>query len=317
VKTYPRISIITPSYNQGTYLEKTIRSILDQEYPNLEYIIIDGGSTDDSVEIIERYHQKLTYWISEPDNGQSEAINKGISKATGDIINWINSDDYMEPDSLFQIAQAFSDPDLQVCCGFAKVHWPDKKFLKRTARPEPDFARFIAQGHLMQPATFWRKSIFDEVTPLDKSFHYLMDHHIWVKYFMKYRMNQVHFSDELWVHVAMHEEAKSVKSRAGFDQEKDRIIQGVLSAIAPDPVENGLGFASNPEFKKYESGIRFYYKYDTLFERNPYGERGKINLSVLTELFLRYPVRFLTEIARKISRKSNWEDSIKELGKSN
>ena len=104
---WPKISIVTPSYNQGQYLEETIRSVLLQGYPNLEYLIIDGGSTDNSVEIIHKYEPWLHYWISEPDNGQSEAINKGFSKATGDILNFINSDDFLHPRAFEVIAFAY------------------------------------------------------------------------------------------------------------------------------------------------------------------------------------------------------------------
>ena len=96
----PKLSIITPSLNQGKFLEETIPSVLNQNYPNLEYVIIDGGSTDNSVAIIKRYEKHLTYWISEQDNGQADAINKGFEKTTGDIINWINSDDLLAADSL-------------------------------------------------------------------------------------------------------------------------------------------------------------------------------------------------------------------------
>jgi len=97
---FPRISVITPSYNQGHFLDQTIRSVLDQNYPNLEYIIIDGGSTDQSVEIIKKYEDQLLYWVSEPDRGQSHALNKGFARATGDILCWINSDDCLEKGAL-------------------------------------------------------------------------------------------------------------------------------------------------------------------------------------------------------------------------
>ncbi len=105
---FPKISIITPSYNQGCFLKNTIMSILDQGYPNLEYIICDGGSTDNSVDIIKKYENKITFWCSEKDNGQTDAINKGMKKATGDIVGWINSDDVLLPGSLFQIANFFA-----------------------------------------------------------------------------------------------------------------------------------------------------------------------------------------------------------------
>ena len=106
---YPKISIVTPSYNQGNFLEETILSVINEEYPNLEYVIIDGGSTDNSKEIIKKYENKLTYWVSEKDNGQTEAINKGFKLVTGDIFNWLNSDDFLEEGALFKIGEQFSN----------------------------------------------------------------------------------------------------------------------------------------------------------------------------------------------------------------
>src|SRR5262244_3776597 len=110
----PKISVITPSYNQARYIEETIRSVLLQGYPNLEYIIIDGGSSDQTTEIIKKYEPWLTYWVSEPDRGQSDAINKGFSKSTGRILNWLNSDDFLEKNALGRVATAFGAADEHV-----------------------------------------------------------------------------------------------------------------------------------------------------------------------------------------------------------
>src|SRR6185369_2074543 len=105
--TFPSVSIVTPSFNQGHYLEQCIDSILSQNYPNLEYIIIDGGSTDGSVEIIKKYEKHLTYWQSQPDNGHYSAVNEGFARATGDILCWLNSDDLFHKDGLFKVASVF------------------------------------------------------------------------------------------------------------------------------------------------------------------------------------------------------------------
>jgi glycosyltransferase involved in cell wall biosynthesis len=118
MQTFPRISIVTPSYNQAKYLPETIESILRQDYPNLEYIIIDGGSSDESVDVIKRYESHLAYWVSERDSGQSEAINKGVKRATGDLFNWINADDILFPGALRRIAEAFvQNPDADLIVG--------------------------------------------------------------------------------------------------------------------------------------------------------------------------------------------------------
>ena len=108
---WPRISIVTPSMNQGAFLEATILSVLGQGYPNLEYFIIDGGSIDNSIDVIKKYQDKLTFWCSEKDNGQSQAINKGFLKATGEILAWINSDDILMPQSLFLMAHYYSSSE--------------------------------------------------------------------------------------------------------------------------------------------------------------------------------------------------------------
>ena len=120
VSTYPKISIITPSYNQGQFLEQTIVSVLGQNYPNLEYVIIDGGSTDNSVEIIKKYEQHLAYWVSEKDKGQADAINKGLKFCTGEIFNWLNSDDYLENGALYKIAAAFENPVIDMVAGVVR-----------------------------------------------------------------------------------------------------------------------------------------------------------------------------------------------------
>jgi glycosyltransferase involved in cell wall biosynthesis len=174
----PKISIITPSYNQGCFLEDTILSVLGQNYPNLEYIIIDGGSTDNSVEIINKYKEKLAYWISEPDQGQSHAINKGFAKATGDIIAWLNSDDMYMPNILSFVAGNFENNFDGVLFGEC-VHFRNENgtftahgsnVLKRSKESVLTMVDFI-----VQPSTFWTKNIWQIVGQLDQSSHFGFD----------------------------------------------------------------------------------------------------------------------------------------------
>ena len=116
MKVNPKISIITPCFNAALYIEQTILSIINQDYDNLEYIIIDGGSTDGTIDIIKKYENKIAYWISEPDNGQSEAINKGIAVSTGDVFNWVNGDDYLEVGVLKLVGEYFQKSNINVFC---------------------------------------------------------------------------------------------------------------------------------------------------------------------------------------------------------
>ena len=121
----PRISIITPSLNQGAYLERTVRSVVDQGYPDLEYIVVDGGSTDESVSILERYDDRIAYWVSESDSGQAHAINKGLARATGSIVAYINSDDYYLPGAFAEIARTLCGPRVSWVAGSCRYEYPD------------------------------------------------------------------------------------------------------------------------------------------------------------------------------------------------
>ncbi len=181
----PKFSVITPSYNQGIYLEETITSVLEQDYPNLEYIIIDGGSTDNSVAIIKKYEHRLSYWVSEKDSGQSAAINKGFNKATGDIVCWVNSDDILLPGALHKVAKKFEqNSQLDFVNGFTLLM--DKHsnilfnyFILKQKR------RYAMQGiyYLSQPSMFWKRHIFDAIGLLREDFHAQMDKEFLIRVF--------------------------------------------------------------------------------------------------------------------------------------
>ncbi len=210
----PKISVITPSYNQGRFLEKTIRSVLDQGYPNLEYIVIDGGSTDDSVEVIKRYADRLSFWVSEKDRGQSHAINKGMARATGDILAWLNSDDYYEPGALQTVAEAAAaNPQAGVFVGHGRKVDPDGKEVYYKAPRELTFdglCQWMEGGNFMQPSCFFRKSVWDEAGPLDEDVHIALDVDLWLK---MVKISTFAKIDKLLSSAVFHPDAKTAAFR--------------------------------------------------------------------------------------------------------
>lgn len=172
---WPKITIITPSYQQADYLEETIRSILLQNYPNLEYIIMDGGSKDDSVEIIKKYAPWISYWESEKDKGQGHAINKGFSIATGDYYAWINSDDYYEPEVFFRVISAFLRHKVMFVYGYGNTITNEKP---RLIKVLPLLDYFIKIPTLIQPSIFWNSKIHQ---PIWEELHCALDFELWLR----------------------------------------------------------------------------------------------------------------------------------------
>lgn len=183
----PKLSVITPSFNQGVYIERTIRSVLDQGYTDLEYVIVDGGSTDGTLEIIRRYEDRLAWWVSEPDEGQTDAINKGIERTTGEIVAYINSDDYFLPGAFDRAIEVFTQqPDAKYVAG-AVLDVDDEGHLTEMGawRPEPPsrYERFprgrhwwvIAPFYLPQSSVFWRRELFDRNGPFARDLDYVFD----------------------------------------------------------------------------------------------------------------------------------------------
>jgi glycosyltransferase involved in cell wall biosynthesis len=176
VKKIPRITVVTPSFNQAGFLRDTIESVLGQGYPDLEYIIMDGGSTDGSVEIIKEYRQRLSYSCSEPDGGQAEAINKGFARSTGDILAWLNSDDYYLPGTLRHIAENLdvNQPELLLgnCVHFhegkPKIHGSDLPLRHQQLS-------LTVVDYIIQPSSFWTREAWDRVGSLESHFHYVFD----------------------------------------------------------------------------------------------------------------------------------------------
>jgi hypothetical protein len=211
---WTRITVVTPSYNQGQFLEETIRSVLLQGYPNLEYIIIDGGSTDNSVEIIKRYEQWLTFWISEADDGQSHAINRGFAKGTGELFAWLNSDDIYLPNTLHTIARAYQQVDTTTG---AIVGYGVKVDLFGNIIYEPKKADLTFdtildwyQNHFMQPGCFFTKVAWQQCGPLREDLEYCMDVDLWLKIAKQFSFHRI---PHICAHATVHGSAKTTNKR--------------------------------------------------------------------------------------------------------
>lgn len=190
--SWPRITVVTPSYNQGQYIEETLMSVLTQGYPNLEYIVIDGGSTDETPSILRLYSEQLTYWVSEKDAGQSDAINKGFARSTGDIVGWLNSDDKLAPGSLFALAEAFRVSKADIVAGVVEIA-RDGEIIYRhrtglTAGPLPldkllDLPdEWLAGRFFFQPEVYMSRRALDTIGGrVDQSLYYSMDYDLWVR----------------------------------------------------------------------------------------------------------------------------------------
>ncbi len=220
----PKISVVTPSLNQAQYLEATIKSILDQKYPNLEYIIIDGGSDDGSVEIIQRYSDHLAYWVSEPDEGQTDALIKGFQRSSGEIMAWLCSDDIYEPYTLHEVANIFvRNPEWEVVYGDS--FWIDADGRPIRPRKEIRFNRFISLydgNYIPQPSTFWRRGIYERVGGLDAQWDLAMDADLWFRFA---EFTELHHVPRMWSRLRDYPEQKNRRLRSAFNAE-GALIEG-------------------------------------------------------------------------------------------
>jgi glycosyltransferase involved in cell wall biosynthesis len=204
----PLVSIVTPSYNQAHFLETTIRSVLDQDYPNIEYIIIDGGSTDGSRQIIERYSSRLAWWVSERDQGQTDAINKGFASARGEIIAWLNSDDTYQPHAIKDaVAYLQAHPEAGMVYGDANLIDEAGQVIGKFPARQTDYRR-LKRGyvHIPQQASFFRAGLWRKVGPLDPSFYFAMDYDLWVRLA---RLAPLQYTPRLWANFRLHAAGKS------------------------------------------------------------------------------------------------------------
>ncbi|MDY6853510.1 MAG: glycosyltransferase family 2 protein [Thermodesulfobacteriota bacterium] len=281
---WPKISIVTPSYNQGKFLEETIRSILLQGYPNLEYIIIDGGSIDESVEIIKKYEKWLAFWISEKDRGQSHAINKGFAKASGDIYAYINSDDLYCPGALSSIAPIFKkNGDPHLVAGECVIFEGTK--VKRIFTPwwPERLSYFVEKTYsstFAQPASFWSKEIYEDLGGFDQSLNFCFDR----EFFLRIGLAGVnpYLIDRKVARFREHSESKTILQGIRFHEES-------ISIIKRHAKDCGI---SNRKKKKIIAKTTVEIFYIDVFRK--WKDKGRLSaLLRYFQMIIRYPVSLL------------------------
>jgi glycosyltransferase involved in cell wall biosynthesis len=246
----PLICIVTPSYNQGRFIRQTIESVLSQNYPNFEYWVIDGGSSDETLSILKSFSNPRFHWLSEPDKGQSNAINKGLARCGGELFNWINSDDYLESGTLSKVADAARVSGSNILSG--KLRKLDDQTGQTNGYYALEVARTaeetLALGRFCQPSTFWRTSVFKRCGPVREDLHCAMDFYLWARYLVSHGIGSITTTDDILAHYREHSASKSARLNAQFKDEINGIFAELLKSLGAPPflTEHFTQFTSLP-----------------------------------------------------------------------
>lgn len=222
----PLVSIVINSFNQVAYLEQTILSVLNQEYPNMEVILVDGGSTDGSLEIIKKYADRFRWWVSEPDHGQADGINKGFSQARGELVAWLNSDDLYEPGAVADAVRVWQqDRSASLVYGDVLAVDQNGKPFNRIACGAYQLPELLTFHIINQPAVFINRAVLKVVGGLNTSYHYLLDHQLWIRCATE---GDTVYVRRVWARGRFHAGAKNVSAAAHFGEEALRIADWSL-----------------------------------------------------------------------------------------
>ncbi len=234
----PAISIVINSYNQAQFLETTIKSVLAQIIPEMEVVLVDGGSTDGSLAIIHKYSESFSWWISEKDEGQADGINKGLRRAKGDLVAWLNSDDTYQPGTIARVLEIRkTHPHASLIYGDVLAIDEDDKPIQRI--PGGSYSlRDLCSFHIInQPAVFMNREVLDSVGYLDPMYHYLLDHHLWLKMGLH---GEIIHAPEIWACGRFHKSAKNIKNAEKFGNDAYRIANWLLDDPVYSEVTRGI-----------------------------------------------------------------------------
>jgi glycosyltransferase involved in cell wall biosynthesis len=246
----PVISIVVPSFNQGKYIGETLASLVEQNYPNLELIVIDGGSTDNSPAIIRSFEKYIKYWVSEKDNGQTHAINKGLQHVSGELFNWLNSDDVLESGALNELAR-LSILNASKNLFIGKTRFFDESGTIRNSisivYDKPEMT--LGYGQVNQPAMFYRTSALKHFLPLNESLHLCMDLDLWMRYLVVNGHDHLMETDYCLAGFRFHGESKTMRTQNPFRAERDALYSRLYSSEG----QNKITSASEPYFQLWKA----------------------------------------------------------------
>ncbi|OGO25467.1 MAG: hypothetical protein A2Y54_05810 [Chloroflexi bacterium RBG_16_51_16] len=219
------VSIVTPSFNQAQFLEQTIRSVLDQDYPRIEYFIVDGGSRDGSVDILKKYANKLAWWISEKDAGQADAINKGMSRVKGEIVAWLNSDDYYLPGAIRSAVDTFArHPEVVLIYGDVRAVDEKGRTINLIRYDQLSIEDLLCFEIIGQSSVFMRRYALEKAGKLDPALHFLLDHQLWIRIA---RLGRLLHVPEVWSAARYHTAAKNRAQAVDFGREAFKVLEWV------------------------------------------------------------------------------------------
>lgn len=313
----PKISIVTPSFNQAQFIEQTIDSVLSQNYPQLEYFIIDGGSTDNTVEIIKKYSKHLTHWISEPDRGQSDAINKGLTLSTGDVFNWLNSDDYYEANTLEFVGKQFLQKDCLILCGKSRIfnERGTQYVSSGTDIYKDNLAKTIGWARIDQPETFIRKQLLDQIGLVNEQLDYVMDKELWMRILFQIDLKNIYTSDAILANFRLHASSKTVSTAINFEKEMDLLCHTIasnysfnsivqsLESVFDLPTKKITSLLNTKNTKLIEQALNYYLfkRFLELYTSNNYKSANKLFESIRSDLLSKEEQKQIYQIKKRMN----------------